>query len=131
MATVLAVLLLVTAAGIVAYWVLFALDVVEATGEDWYLRFERAFPVPDVATALAATAGGVGLLLGRPWGDTFGLVAAGGLVFLGLIDISFNVQNGLYRKLPGSAEMWMEAVINVWTLGLGAWLVAYLVGRAG
>lgn len=131
MATVLAVLLLVTAAGIVVYWVLFALDVVEATGEDWYLRFERAFPVPDVATALAATAGGVGLLLGRPWGDAFALVAAGGLVFLGLIDISFNVQNGLYRKLPGSAEMWTEAVINVWTLGLGVWLVAYLVGRAG
>lgn len=131
MTTVLAALLLFTATGIVTYWVLFALDVVEATGEDWYLRFQRAFPVPDMATAGAATAGGVGLLLGRPWGDAFALVAAGGLVFLGLIDISFNVENGLYRKLPGSLEMWTEAVLNVWTLGLGAWLVAYLVGRAG
>ena len=131
MDTLLAVLLLVTAAGIVVYWVLFAVGVVEATGEDWYLRFERAFPVPDVAVAFAAVAGGVGLLLGHSWGTAFALVAAGGLLFLGLIDTSFNVENGLYRKLPGSSEMWMELVINIWTLGLGAWLVAYLVGRLG
>ena len=131
MTALLAVLLLVTAAGIVAYWVLFAMGVVEATGEDWYLRFQRAFPVPDVAVALAALAGGVGLLLGQPWGTGFALVAAGGLIFLGLIDTSFNVENGLYRKLPGSPEMWTELFLNVWTLGLGAWLVAYLVGRVG
>lgn len=131
MTTALAALLLFTAAGIVTYWVLFAMDVVEATGEDWYLRFQRAFPVPDVATALAATAGGVGLLLGHPWGDAFALVAAGGLVFLGLIDISFNVENGLYRKLPGSVEMWLEVLLNIWTVGLGAWSVVYFVVRAG
>ena len=129
MSALLAVLLLVTAAGIVAYWVLFAVGVVEASGEDWYLRFERAFPVPDAAVAIAAVAGGVGLLLGQPWGTAFALVAAGGLVFLGLIDTSFNLQNGLYRRLPGSSEMWMELAVNVWTLGLGAWLVAYLVTR--
>ncbi len=46
MSTLLAVLLLVTAAGIVGYWALFALGVVQVEGEDWYLCCERAFPVP-------------------------------------------------------------------------------------
>ncbi len=131
MSTLLAVLLLVTAAGVVGYWGLFALGVVQVEGEDWYLRFERAFPVPDLAVAAAAVAGGIGVLLDRPWGAAFALVSAGGLLFLGLIDTSFNVENGLYRKLPGSAEMWVELGINVWTLGLGSWLAAYFVTRAG
>jgi hypothetical protein len=73
----------------------------------------------------------VGLLTGAGYGPAFGLLAAGSLIFLGLLDVSFNLENGLYRRLPASGQMWAELVINVWSLGLGTWLVVYLVGRVG
>jgi hypothetical protein len=129
--TVLAVLLIGTAVGIVGYWIAFALGWVQATGEDWYLRFQRAFPAPDGWVAACCTVAAVGLLSGAGYGVAFGLAAAGGLVFLGLVDVSFNLENGLYRRLPGSGEMWGEAFVNLWTLALGAWLVVYLTGRVG
>jgi hypothetical protein len=127
---VLGVLLLVTGVVTVAYWVDFfvrgSVQVVEA---DWYLRFERAFPVADGFMAAASLVAGVGLLRGEDYGVAFGLVAGGALVFLGLMDVTFNVQNGLFRLLPGSTPMWAELVINVWSLALGAVLVGYLTGR--
>ena len=132
MDTVLAVLLLVTAVVTAAYWIDFfwhgSVHVVE---EEWYIRFERAFPVADAFMAVCAAVAGVGLLAGEEWGDAFGLVAAGALVFLGLLDTTFNVDNGLYRRLADSGAMRAELVINVWSLGLGGSVMLVLVSRSG
>jgi hypothetical protein len=128
--TLLGVLLLVTGVVTVAYWADFFLrGTVHVVEEDWYLRFERAFPVADGFLAVASLVAGVGLLRGEGYGEAFGLVAAGALLFLGLMDVTFNVQNGLFRLLPGSAAMWAEVVINVWSLALGIVLLGYLVER--
>jgi hypothetical protein len=130
MDTLLAVLLIITAVVTVGYWLdFFARGTVQAGQEDWYIRFERAFPAADAWMALACLIAALGLLGDEAYGVAFGLVAAGALVFLGLLDVLFNVQNGLYRRLPGSGQMWAEAVINVWSLGLGLWLLIYLVGK--
>jgi hypothetical protein len=128
--TVIAVLLLVTAVVTAAYWVDFfwhgSVHVVE---EEWYIRFERAFPVADGFTGVCAAASGIGLLAGEEWGVALGLVAAGGLVFLGLMDVTFNVDNGLYRRLADSGAMRAELFVNVWTLGLGGFVAVELVSR--
>lgn len=128
----LGVLLLVTAAVTVAYWVdFFVRGSVQTVQEEWYLRFERAFPAADAWMSVCCVVAGVGLLRGAAAGDAYGLVAAGALVFLGLMDVTFNLQNGLYRLLPGSAQMWSELVINVWCLALGTVLLVHLAGRVG
>ena len=132
MDTVLAVLLTITAVATAAYWIdFFVRGTVQAGEEDWYLRFERAFPAADAWMAAACAVAAVGLFAGASYGVAFGLAGAGGLVFLGLLDVSFNVQNGLYRRLPASGQMWAELVINVWSIGVGAWLVVALAGRVG
>jgi hypothetical protein len=132
MDTWLAVLLILTAVVTAAYWVdFFARGTVQAGEEEWYIRFERAFPVADAWMSVCCVVAAVGLLAGGGYGVAFGLVAAGALVFLGLLDVSFNVENGLYRRLPASGQMWAEVVINVWSLGLGGWLVVALAGRVG
>ncbi len=132
MDTVLAVLLLVTAVVTVAYWVDFfwhgSVNVVE---EEWYIRFERAFPLADGFMSASAVVAAIGLLSGAAYGVGFGLVAAGALLFLGLMDVTFNVGNGLYGYLRTSQPMRAELVINVWSLGLGAVLLVGLVGRVG
>jgi len=132
MDTVFAVLLVVTAVATVAYWIDFfwhgSVNVVE---EEWYIRFEEAFPVADGFMAASCAVAAVGLFSGASYGVAFGLVAAGGLLFLGLMDTTFNVQNGLYRHLRTSWPMRAELVINVWTIGLGAALLLDLVSRVG
>jgi hypothetical protein len=74
-----------------------------------------------------AAVGGIGLLADAAFGVAFALVAAGGLVFLGLMDVAFNLDNRLYRFVRTSWPMRAELVINVWSLGLGALLLVTLV----
>jgi hypothetical protein len=60
--------------------------------------FEKAFPVPDLGwltPVLAISA--VGLLMNQWFGVFFTIVAGSSLIFLGLLDISFNLQNGGYK----------------------------------
>lgn len=124
MDTVIAVLLLVTAVVTVAYWVDFfwhgSVNVVE---EDWYIKFERAFPTADGFMAACSAIGGIGLLADAAYGVAFALVAAGCLVFLGLMDVAFNLDNRLYRFVRTSWPMRAELVLNLWSLGLGALLL--------
>jgi hypothetical protein len=130
MDTVWAILLLVTAVVTVAYWVDFfwhgAVNVVE---EEWYIRFERSFPVADAFMAGCATVAAIGLLMDDSFGAAFGLVTAGALIFLGLMDITFNVDNGLYKYAATSWPMRGEVVINVWCLAFGVPLLVAMVGH--
>ena len=130
MNVVLAMMLLITAAGTTAYWVDFfvrgTVNVVEA---DWYLKFQRAFPAADGFMVACSIAAGVGLLADARYGVAFALVAAGALVFLGLMDVAFNLDNRLYRFVRTSGPMRAELLLNVWTLGLGAVLLVTMVPR--
>lgn len=130
MNAVLGVLLVVTGVGTVLYWLDFFLrGTVQVVEEDWYLRFERSFPVADAWMAACSLVAAVGLFADRSYGTVFGLLAGSALLFLGLMDLTFSLQNGLFRLLPGSGPMWAEAVIIVWSLAVGAVLTAYLGSR--
>ncbi|MGO9599161.1 MAG: hypothetical protein ACLP7Q_14325 [Isosphaeraceae bacterium] len=131
MRTLLAALLIATAVGMTAYWVdFFTRGAVHAIEEDWYIRFEKAFPIADGWIAVCCLAAAVGLLGGQPSGELFAALASGSLIYLALLDIMFNLQNGLYRLLPRSAAMWGEVVINAWTLLLGIGSALYLASRS-
>jgi hypothetical protein len=128
--TLFAVLLIATAVGTTAYWVdFFTRGAVHAVEEEWYIRFEKAFPVADGWMAVCCIAASAGLLTSRPSSELFAALASGSLIYLALIDITFNVQNGLYRLLATSGAMWGEAVVNAWTLLLGIGLAVYLASR--
>ena len=131
MDTTFGILLAVTAVVTVAYWIdFFWHGSVNVVDEDWYLTFERAFPPADLFMAVTAGASAAGLLTDQGWGVAWALVAAGALVFLGLMDTTFNLQNGLYRHLRTSWPMRAELVINVWSIGLGAAVLVTMVGHA-
>jgi hypothetical protein len=70
----------------------------------------------------------------RPSGLLFGLLSSGAMVFLGLMDALFFLQNGLYTPING--EVLVELAIHVWMVifGLAAAAVVWrrrlaLVGR--
>ena len=128
--TPLSVLLIVTATVTVCYWVDFYIrGGVQVTTENWYIKFERAFPPADLWMSACALAGAVGLLAEQSYGLVFALLAAGSLIFLALMDIAFNLQNNLYRLTAESTRMKFEVLINMWSLGLGAALIVYIAPR--
>lgn len=100
--TAVAVLQLLTAAGIAAFWVTWLRE--EHT-EPWlpegYVRHERAFVWSDgVLAALLVASAGL-LLADRPLGASLGLVCAGMLAFLGVLDAAYFAREGLFARSRG------------------------------
>jgi hypothetical protein len=117
--------LAVAAVGTTAYWIVFFTSgAVQVQDDAAYLAFERAFPLADGWMAVCAALAAVGLWRGRPWGVLFGLLAASSLVFLGCMDVLWNLNSGSYSI--GSRAMTAEIVINAFCLAGGPLLILYL-----
>ena len=118
-----------TGLGILAFWVLFfTVGVAPAKPPLCYYAYEHAFPLPDLTLAIGLIAGGVNALARRTWGRDVSLACGGGLLFLGLVDLSFNMQNGLFSG--PIVEALQAGVVSAWCVLLGIWiLVAHVASR--
>lgn len=87
-----------------------------------YRGFENAFPVPDLLfiTPLLLV-GARGLWRERRYGVVASLMAGSALIFLGLLDVSFNIPNGRYTI--DIVEGAMNVLINGICLIFGPFLV--------
>lgn len=125
---ILAILQIILAVGIVGFWIFFfKVENKNPEKEEWYLRHERSFPLPDlglitVCLLVAAT----GLLVGERFGIFFTIVAGGGLMFLGLIDLAFNLQNGLFKTKNIDAYMSISIVTIVLIMGILSLIYGYV-----
>lgn len=114
-----------TGIGILLFWTLFfTVGLAPPKPPACYFAFEHAFPLPDFVLALGLIMGGLALATDRPLGAPLSLASAGGLIFLGLIDSSFDLVNGIYSEL--SPEVILSAAINLWCVGLGAGIILAL-----
>src|SRR5262249_27041752 len=115
--------MIVTALGTAAFWIGFFAggEALHSSGTDVYRAFEHPSPAADAWMATCALAAGVGLALRRRWAVLAGIAAGSALVFLGLIDTTFDAEQGLYGRR--SAAMAVEAVINVFCLTVGPFAV--------
>lgn len=118
--------LLVLAAVVTAYywWDYFTGGDVMVLNDRWYTAFESSFPVADGWLSLCALIAGIGFFLGRRTAPLFGLMAASAFFYLAAMDITFDVENGLYAMAAASDAMKFEIFINVSCLILGAWTLA-------
>ena len=114
----LAILEILTAAGIALYWVLFySRGLSDENPSPCYLCYERAFPIPDAALATALLAAGVFLIRKHALGRLLTQASGGALVFLGFLDVSFNLQNGIYQN--SAVDLIMNLLINGWCILFG------------
>jgi len=126
----LSVLLIGTAICPIYYWVDFYLTGgVHVLKDDWYIKFQNAFPAADLWISVCAILGAIGLLTGQTYGLIFALLAASSLIFLGLMDVTFNIQNKLYRLVATSGQMKFEVFLNIYALGFGIALIICLWPR--
>ena len=70
---------------------------------------------------LAVLAGAAGLWSNRSWGRLLGIVGAAALVYMGILDVAFLAQHGMYAR-PDSVVLTM-IVVDTWALGVGTWVV--------
>jgi hypothetical protein len=121
-----AVLELLTGIGLILFWVcFFTIGLAPKNPPQGYFAYEHSFPLPDGLLAILLLVAGTLLMLNNPWGSNLSLVAAGALVFLGLLDFSFNIQNGIY--MTSKVDLVLNAFINVWCVGFGV-AIAVLIG---
>ena len=123
---VISVLLIMTAIFLIYYWIDFYLRKgVQVTQEEWYIKFQKAFPIADMWAAICALLGAVGLLTEQNYGLLFSILSASSVIFLALMDITFNVENKLYNLVGTSNEMKLELAGNIWFLSVGIVLIIY------
>ncbi len=92
------------AAGIILFWVEFFVqgpgDFSDSRFQEIYLTYEKSFPAADGLLAVLLVCGGVGLWRRAPAGWFFSVMAGSMLIFLGILDISFNLRQGIYLLFP-------------------------------
>lgn len=123
---------LATGIGLLLFWAaFFTVGLAPANPPPGYFQFEHSFTVPDIILAIGLIVAGRCWLQAEPTrrktAHVLSLVCAGALIFLGLLDISFNLQNGMYTS------GWMDAVlalaINAWCIGFGTYMALELGTR--
>lgn len=120
-----AVLQIITAAGLALFWLgFFTVGLAPENPPQGYFQYEHSFPLPDIILAVALLAAGIMLLKGRPAGVTLSLVTAGSLMFLGVLDFSFNIQNGMYAI--SALDLVLNAFINLWCVAFGLAVIRWL-----
>lgn len=121
------ILAILTGVGLLLFWIgFFTIGLAPENPPPGYFEYEHSFPLPDVILALALISAGLLLLKGRPLGGRIALICSGALIFLGLLDFSFNFQNGIYSL--SAAELLLNGFINIWCVVFGVVLAFHKKG---
>jgi len=124
--TTIAILELLTAVGLILFWILFfTVGLAPKNPPKGYLEYEHSFPLPDGLLAILLLVAGTLILLNNPLGVNLSLIGAGALVFLGVLDFSFNIQNGVYKI--SKSDLILNAFLNVWCVGFGVAIAVLMV----
>jgi|APFre7841882654_1041346.scaffolds.fasta_scaffold44828_1 hypothetical protein len=122
-----AVLELLTGIGIILFWIgFFTIGLAPENPPQCYFAYEYSFPLPDIILSIAILASSILLLKNKESGRIISLICSGGLMFLGILDFSFNIRNGIY--MTSTLDLVLNAFINVWCVGFGA-AIAVLISR--
>jgi len=113
------------------YWISFFSGPVALSEVQCYMTFEQSFLAADAWFAAAGLVGCVGLLRRKPWGVLFALLGSSSAIYLGLMDVLFDLENGIYLRLYSAAgtEVAVEILINIMTLTLGPAIIWYVWTR--
>lgn len=91
-----------------------------------YYAFENAFPLADGWMTLASLLGAISLWRRRPTAVLWMLVGGGASVYLGCMDVLFDLQHGIYRAPTGDwGSVAVEVLVNLATLIAGGWILRF------
>ena len=121
-----AILELLTGVGLILFWIgFFTIGLAPKNPPKGYMEYEHSFPLPDGLLAVLLLVAGTLILLNIPVGRNLSMIAAGALLFLGVLDFSFNIQNGVYKI--SKSDLILNAFLNIWCVGFGI-AIAMMIG---
>jgi hypothetical protein len=113
--------LVVTAALLVAYWVLWLADrgILASDHTQEYITFEQSFPLADAWLLVAVLAAAIQLWRRRPGALVWVFVVGGAGVYLCAMDVLYDLQHGIYAKGQGGViELAINLVTAVSSIGI-------------
>jgi hypothetical protein len=114
----------------VAYWAIWFLvdrSLLASSASPAYFTFENAFPAADAWLVLTLILATLGVARRRASGLFWTLLAGGAGIYLGCMDVLFDLENGIYAIRPGAdaSGPLVEIVINILTFTLGISIIAW------
>jgi len=110
-----------------AYWIVwFGIDreILASAHSESYYAFENAFPVADLWMVACGIAASYALLRRRASSLVWVMAAGATSIYLGLLDVTFDMENGIYRSAD-TAGACIEIAINVLTLTFGTVIMVW------
>jgi hypothetical protein len=110
-----------------AYWVVwFGIDreILASAHTDSYYAFENSFPLADAWMGATGLLASLALVRRRASALLWSIAAGSTSIYLGLLDVLFDLENGIYRS-PDTGGVIVEIVINVLTLAMGLVVVRW------
>jgi hypothetical protein len=113
-----------------AYWIIWYgvdRDILASSHAASYYTFENAFPLEDAWLALALVFGIAGLVRRRADGLLWILLGGGAGIFLGCMDVLFDLENHMYTGAPGAdasapvVEIAMNAITFTFGIAIVMW----------
>jgi len=114
---------------IIGFWIGWFLDIFKSipSSEELYpiyFAFESSFPLPDLWIVLLLLVSAYSIFTNKLYKYQLAASAGGALIFLGLIDISFNTQQNIY-----SYDVF-NVIINLLSLTLGIILMYWAISSS-
>jgi hypothetical protein len=110
-----------------AYWLIWFgvnRDWLASAHSESYYAFENSFPAADAWMTLVGIGATVALLRRRASALLWSIAAGTTSIYLGLLDVLFDLENGIYRAADSGGVI-VEIVINVLTLSMGALVLGW------
>ena len=110
---------------IVGFWIyFFSVETKNPENSEVYLAFEKTFPLPEFCWLIPCLIlSAIGLITVQKYGYLFSIMAGTGLIFIGLFDISFNIQNGVYTG--EKSKCITEIIFNLYCMIFGPISIIY------
>jgi len=111
----------------VAYWgVWFGIDreILASAHSESYYAFENSFPLADAWMGVTGVLASLALVRRRASALLWCIAAGSISIYLGLLDVLFDLENGIYRS-PDTGGVLVEVAINVLTLSMGIVVIVW------
>ena len=122
---ILGIFQILIAVGIIGFWISFFKGD-NSNMSEVELKHEKSFPLPDLGwVAPTNIIAAIGLLTGQSFGFLFSVIAGSGMMFLGLIDLAFLLQNEGFDPKRRGFDAYVSMVIVSLMLILGPIFIIY------
>ena len=124
--------MLVASALLIAYWAAWfggGRNILASSQEPSYFVFENSFPAADAWILICLVVAAVGISKRQSWGLLATLLASGAGIYLGCMDVLYDIENGIYSGSASgvdSGAVATEICINVLTFLLSISIGVYV-----